>query len=401
MKIRRTGVLFLSLVISAALGGCAGKETVPAQGDAVTQVISQAAETQTSAEIDESEPHKAHFLAVGDNLIHDTVYKQALKRGNGMDYDFTYAYANVADRVKAADISVINQETLICGGDYEPSSYPYFNSPPELGDHMLYIGFDVFTIANNHVLDKGEDGLRACLDYWDDRPEAVVAGVYRGKADKRDIRTFEANGIVFSILAYTENLNGMSLPENSPFIIGNAYDFDGIAEDIKRAKEISDMCVVALHWGVENSPEISRTQLDVSQRFADAGADIIIGNHPHVLRDVRMIDRKDGGKTLCAYSLGNFISAQEIARNLIGGVLEFDVSGCRKDGYDIENVRLTPVITHFEDDFNGIRLYLYGQYSDELAAKHWINCKTKFDMEYIDQTAKAAVDEKYLYLGRE
>ncbi len=336
----------------------------------------------------------ARVIAAGDNLIHSSIYNQAARRTDGDGYNFIYEYDNVDEYIADADIAIINQETLICNDEYEPSDYPYFNSPAALGDHMIDIGFDVFTIANNHVLDQKEDGLEACLDYWDSHPEVLRVGTYRNAEDKANIRTMEKNGIKFSFLAYTENLNGLKLPEDSEIIIGDAYDTEGMITDIKAAKEISDVCIVSLHWGVENSDEITDTQRDTARRLADAGADVIIGTHPHVLRDLEMIERSDGGKTLCAYSLGIFVSAQSEPQNLIGGILDFRVDKTAS-GFYIDDVTLVPTIQHYDADYANNRVYLYSQYTDELAFQHGINATYTFDREYIDSILAKNISEEF------
>ncbi|MDY2847460.1 MAG: CapA family protein [Oscillospiraceae bacterium] len=341
---------------------------------------------------------RVHVVAAGDNLIHSSIYKQAARRSDSGGYDFTYLYDNVDEFIANADIAVLNQETLICNDTIEPSDYPYFNSPTALGDHMINIGFDVFTMANNHVLDWKEEGLSACLDYWDSHPEVTVLGAYRNEEDKENIRTMTSNGIDFSFLAYTESLNGLKLPDSSEMLIGDAYDVDGMVSDIKAAKKISDICIVSLHWGVEDSYVISDTQRDVAQQLADAGADVIIGTHPHVLRDIEMIERKDGGKTLCAYSLGNFVSAQSEPRNLIGGVLDFYVD-CFGDEYSIDDISLIPTIQHYDASYANNRVYFYSQYTDELAAQHGVNSTSKFDMEYIDSVLDNTVSAEFLQKG--
>ena len=94
------------------------------------------------------------FAAVGDNLIHDTVYEQAAARSSG-GYDFTDAYERIADYIAEPDVAILNQETII-STEHNVSSYPMFNSPVEVGEEMLEIGFDVFNIATNHSLDCGE-----------------------------------------------------------------------------------------------------------------------------------------------------------------------------------------------------------------------------------------------------
>ncbi len=375
-------------------------EAVPAVGPVMSAESAAVPDTEAT----EPEPQYAtvNIAATGDNLIHSSIYNQAHARAADGGYDFEYAYENVTPIIRRADMAIINQETLICDGVYEPSSYPRFNSPPELGDHMIDMGFDVFTIANNHTLDKDEDGLAACLDYWDSRDSAVVCGAYRNAADRADIRTAEFGGITFSFLSYTESLNGLSLPAGSELSIGDAYDIDTMVSEIKAAEEISDVTVVALHWGVENSDIISDYQRTTAKQLADAGADIIIGNHPHVLRDIEEIEREDGSVTLCAYSLGNFISAQSVGQNLIGGILEFDVSIRVDENADpdeqpiIGNIELIPIITHYDGNYHDVRIYPLSEYSRELAESHGVKNMSKFGYDYIFEVLKRNINEKYL-----
>lgn len=409
----------LNIIISAALvlgmSSCkadAQPQTVngtdPAETSAAPEVLSETdtspAETTTettTAAKPVPEYSTVSFAAVGDNLIHSSIYKQANARAGGEGYDFEYAYEKIVKIIRSADVAVINQETLICNDVFEPSTYPLFNSPTALGDYMLDIGFDVFTIANNHTLDKGTDGLSACLDYWESKPNAVVCGAYRNAEDRDNIRTAEFDGITFSFLSYTESLNGLYLPQGSPLIIGDSNDVDTMVSEIKKAKEISDVCVVALHWGVENSDIISDWQRTVAKQLSDAGADIIIGNHPHVLRDIEEIEREDGTVTLCAYSLGNFISAQSVGQNLIGGILEFDVSlrtdenRTDADKPIIGNIELIPIVTHYDGNYKNVRIYPLSEYTKDLAESHGVNSMSKFGYDYIFDVLEKNISEKY------
>lgn len=410
---KRIVEIFLSaaMVFSFVCGCKSVEENVPAgvtvaeTKESVTEILSETtADTVTQTET-ETEPKiedlpqilTVSFAAVGDNLIHSSIYKQANERADDDGYDFEYAYKNIEDIIKAADLAVINQETLICGGDYAPSTYPMFNSPPELGEHMLDIGFDVFTMANNHCLDKGEKGLSACIDYWNSHGNAIACGAYRNEFDKNRIRTGEFGGITFSFLSYTESLNGLSLPSGSELIIGDSNDVEGMKEDVRLAKDISDICVVALHWGVEDSDIISDWQRTTAAALSEAGADIIIGNHPHVLRDIEEIEREDGSVTLCAYSLGNFISAQSKGQNLIGGVLEFDVSmPADKSGKPtFGNIRLVPVITHYDGSYGDVRLYPLSEYTREMAEAHGVKSMSRFGYNYIFEVLEKNINEKY------
>lgn len=411
--------LLIALSLTAAFSACSdasheAPEKIITDSAAVSEdggEVLPVMETVTAAQTSATEPEttakpvpeyaNVSIAAVGDNLIHSSIYKQAAKRAADGGYDFGFAYENVKDIIRRADMAIINQETLICGGDYEPSTYPRFNSPPELGDYMLSIGFDVFTIANNHTLDKGTDGLAACLDYWDSRESAVVCGAYRNAEDRANIRTAEFEGITFSFLSYTESLNGLSLPADSELSIGDARDIDTMISEIKAAEEISDVTVVALHWGVENSDIISDYQRATAKQLADSGADIIIGNHPHVLRDIEEIEREDGSAALCAYSLGNFISAQSVGQNLIGGILEFDVSMLLDgDGNPcgqpvIGNIELIPVITHYDGNYQNVRIYPLSEYTREMADSHGVKNMSTFGYDYIFEVLKRNINEKY------
>lgn len=403
------------LILALGLSACVKpvNENVPVmatvtESSSETAVTTTVPTTVTTTETTTTEPparwQDVSFTAVGDNLIHSSIYKQAAQRSADGGYDFTFAYEQAADLISSADIAVINQETLICNDQFAPSTYPCFNSPVALGDHMLSLGFDVFTIANNHTLDKGTDGLNACLDYWESRENAVAAGAYRNAEDKSRIRTNEVNGVTFSYLSYTESLNGLRLPADSPLIIGDANSIDSIISDIEAAEQVSDVCVVALHWGVENSDVISDHQRSYAKLLAEAGADIIIGNHPHVLRDIEFIPRDDGSQALCAYSLGNFISAQSVSQNLIGGVLQFNVSAYVSETEEtheqpvISDVRLIPIVTHYDQGYADVRIYKLSDYTPELASSHGVNRYTPMSYDYIISVLEKNINSEFLVL---
>lgn len=384
--------LILFAICTLIFTGCqkVSEEYIPAEAEiTLGESYTAAPETSqtTAATTAETEPviteKTVSFTALGDNLIHSSIYKQAARRGaeSGKDYDFEYAYAGVADLLDTADITVLNQETLICNDMLEPSSYPTFNSPKALGDHMAELGVDVFTIANNHTLDKGTKGLTYCLAYYDEN-KLMRVGAYRDCADRENIRVMEKNGVKVSFLAYTESLNGLSLPADSPLEIGRT-DMDVMKSEIAAAKEISDICVVSLHWGTENSSVVEDYQRTEAKELAEAGADVIIGNHPHVLREIEIFENSDGGNTICAYSLGNFISAQAVGTNLIGGVLDFDVSVDEGREPQISGYTFIPIVTHYDANYSNIRLYKLSDYTPELASAHGVRVNSRFDYDYI------------------
>lgn len=176
---KKTTILRVIALLAALLMLCACQKAVPAGGEAESN-------DSQSTTADTREPVSVNILAVGDNLIHGVIYNQAHARSATGGYDFTYAYKNVASTVAAADISIINQETII-DPEKAPSTYPCFNSPTELGDEMVKIGFDVFNIANNHSLDKGESGLRNAIKFWKSK-NVVFCGAYLDEEDYKQFR---------------------------------------------------------------------------------------------------------------------------------------------------------------------------------------------------------------------
>ncbi len=343
-------------------------ETLPAEEETTEEETTEAAGGSGTV----------HFLAVGDNLIHTRVYQSAQEHTEGDEaYNFYYCYKNVLDKVEAADLAFINQETVICNGEYEVTgSNLNFCSPDELGIQLVDMGFDIVNLSNNHILDKGSDGMRACMDFWDERvaenPGLIVEGVYRDYQDMFDYRTTEVNGVTVGVLGYTDHTNGYSLPASSEMEIPYLHEEELIEKQIKELSEMVDCVVVSAHWGVEDTHVISEDVKSIAKKMIGWGADIIIGTGPHTLQSMEYITRPDGTEGFVYYSLGNFISGQTDNFNMVGGMALFDI--VKENGVTtIENPKLTPLITQYETGrLNNVRVYPYYLYTDELIADHGI-----------------------------
>ena len=231
MKFRKINLLLTAAVLSVSLTGCAENTTIlqPEEKTDQNYVIDIESigipETTEPPTEPAFQPVDLTFAAVGDNLIHSCVYKTAYQHSaDGIVYDFHYCYRNIADRIAAADLAFVNQETLICNGKLELSGANLnFNSPVELGYDMADVGFDIFNMANNHVLDKGEEGITLTLDYWDELQEnysnVCVLGTYRNEEDMNQYRIIEKKDLKIGMLGYTEHTNGYWLSEDSELVI--------------------------------------------------------------------------------------------------------------------------------------------------------------------------------------
>lgn len=333
------------------------------------------------------------FLACPDNIIHPSVYADAIIRAAAKkgtvpvfspletaDYDFSPIYENVAAAITAADIAYINNESLIGGNENGISGYPTFNTPEAEGEELCKIGFDVFNVAHNHMLDSGNDKyLKNCYNFYTEKGKTVI-GYYKNEAAVADFPIIEKNGIKIAFLTYTSATNGITLPSGSETYIPY-FNESLIQQQVTLAKQKSDIIIVSCHWGADDTTTVDNYQKTYAQFLISLNVDVIVGMGPHALQPMSWEARSDGGKTLLVYSLGNFFSGSQDDFNLLGGMLGFDIV---KDGASgktqIENVVLNPVITHYtlpggvkisHDTGNrNYKIYFLKDYTAELASTH-------------------------------
>lgn len=310
------------------------------------------------------------LLAVGDNLIHIEV----VESGEQIDgsYNFDHLYDNIIEDISAADIAIINQETILGGSDFPYSGYPAFNSPTEIGDSIVKAGFDVVLHATNHTLDKKLPGLLNTFTFWKQYPHIKILGINETKEEQEEIDIIEKNNIKIAMLNYTYGLNGYKMPSNMPYLV-NMLDYDQMERDIKKAREVADFIIVFPHWGTEYVYEPVKTQIDLAKFYFDNGVDLVIGTHPHVLEPVEWMKSNDH-EMLIYYSLGNFISYQKEAPRMLGGMADITIVKNEDDTY-ISDAGITAIVTHYE---NGPSDYNYGiyklkDYTPELASKHGVS----------------------------
>ena len=299
---------------------------------------------------------EASMVAVGDILLHDTVY-QAFEAEDGT-FDFSPLFADIRRYIEPSLFAFVNQETNIGGEDIGLASYPNFNSPFEIARDLIEIGFNMFSRANNHTLDKGAEAIISAEEYWLKFEDIITAGSTDSQEKRDEIAVIERNGIRIALLAYSYGFNGHYLPEGQEYL-ANLFSYEQAQIDIEKAQEVSDVVVVSMHWGAEYEMLPGTLQKEQAQWLADQGVDIILGTHPHVLQPVEFITGKSGNETLVAYSLGNFVSGQVGLEKNVGGILRFDIQKISiRDEVRIEfrNVELMPTYNFFDQDEKIYRL---------------------------------------------
>ncbi len=330
-------------------------------------------------------------LACGDNLIHPSVYFYAMEcaaksKGenctyaatNEADYDFLSIYENVADRMRAADICYINQETLFGGEGTEIDGYPRFNSPEAMGATLKELGVDIVNMAHNHMLDIGSDKAIINTDAFCRSAGMLPLGYYKNQADTDNIPLLESKGIKFAFLTYTSNTNGLTCYSDTyiPYFEENL-----IRKQVALAKQQADVVIVSAHWGDEYAFQPNSMQKRYASLFCELGVDVVIGMHPHCLEPMEWMEGTDGHKMLLAYSIGNFLSGMHEGQTTLEGMLSFDVRKDSESGnITIENPILTPIVAHYtyvrsvdsqrDSGYRNFKLYDLKDYTEELASQH-------------------------------
>lgn len=281
------------------------------------------------------------LIAVGDILIHESVYKDALKSDG--TYNFDSMFTDIEPIIKKYDLKFCNQESTIGGSTLGISGYPSFNSPDEIGDELVNLGFNLISLANNHALDKGEDAVYYSNSYWKNK-DVITAGSYSSVEERNKINVYEQNGIKYAFLAYTTISNATVKKD----YLLNMYSADKVKSDIEAVKDQVDVIIVSMHWGVENANTPTESQKQIAEHLSSLGVNIVIGHHPHVVQPVEYV-----GDTLVIYSLGNFISNQLVLgiNNGIGLMYGIDIV-VDDEGVKFENEYKELVLAYSEKSTN-------------------------------------------------
>lgn len=320
-------------------------------------------------------------MSIGDMLIHMEIVGAA--KG-----DYRMLFQNMKDLFSKADIVTCNQETLLTDR-IPPSGFPIFATPTAVGHAELESGISLVTCASNHTLDQGEKGMADETAFWKDHPQMAAVGIReKGKTFKPTV--LERNGIRLAFLTYTGPMNcRVNLPWWQYYVETlHFYRKRVIAKQIAEARKVADAVVVLPHWGTEYLYAPTKSQRKWAQFLADAGADLIIGTHPHVLQPVEEVAAQGGRTVPVFYSLGNFVSAQKRPGTMLGGMAdctwEKTPSGVRICHYELK-----PLVAATDGDFGTFTVFPLSEYPD-----HWSDQNRLFQI--IQEEHGVKTDKAYL-----
>ncbi len=241
----------------------------------------------------QSQAKIATLLFAGDAMLDRGVRKQIEK-----NQDPLYPFLLIADKLRSADFAFVNLEGPITDrGEKTGSEYSFRFEPVGTINALKFAGIDAVSIANNHIFDYGQLGLTDTVAYL------RASGI--GYARNQESYEFALGKAKLELLAYTNLYPGQ-------------FDLEKIASQISILKMLkaSDLIIISMHWGEEYQSISNEYQQNIAHQLIDAGADLIIGHHPHVVQEIE----EYRGKYI-AYSLGNFIFDQYFSEDTMKGLM--------------------------------------------------------------------------------
>jgi poly-gamma-glutamate capsule biosynthesis protein CapA/YwtB (metallophosphatase superfamily) len=264
-------------------------------------------------------PALVTVAAVGDVLPHGKVKRMAARDG------WATVFGDTGAVLGAADVAFANLESPVAPDVPIPLHDEVFDAPATLPPALAALGIDVVSMANNHAFDQGPEGI---VETWTRVHAAGLGAVGAGPtlADATAPWITTVRGVRIGFLAFCDlsNIDGNTTADapsvfvSGPVCTGDcgadrdavhyAIDLDRLRGAIDAARPLVDVLVVSAHWGNEYRTTPLPEYPPLARQLVDAGADVILGHHPHVLQPVARIRGDSGREGVVAYSLGNFVS---------------------------------------------------------------------------------------------
>ncbi len=295
------------------------------------------------------------IAAVGDiSMSSDQL--RSFRTENG-SFNFSNCFRQVAQTISSADLAIGNFECTVTD---DPGKVQTNNLPTSFLGTLADCGFDFLQTANSCTIQNGISSIDTTMNAIEGYGMRPV-GTYRSaqeRANTGGVQIVEVKGIRIAIVAFTKGLNNMHLPDGCEYAVDLLYsDYDGnyssineegIVSTLENAKAANpDFIIAMVHWGSENSTDISESQEMIADLMINNGVDVIIGSHSHIVGKIehRSVQLKNGSwkDVYIAYSLGDFLTASEQSRTQYSCILNLEFSKDSQTGYcAITDISYTP-----------------------------------------------------------
>ena len=358
----------------------------------------QTQEPKATTQKTNKEVVQCHFI--GDLLYEQPYYDWIEDDSQDKGY-----YDLVKTYFQKDDLTIANLETPIGGKELGTSGVGYsFNASYEIGEQVASLDLEVVSTANNHANDRGNQGIDHTLDFLKEK-DILAVGTYYNQEDRNQGKYITINGIKFGFVSYTyatnqkvseDNLDKVGL-FNRPSDRQMTQDYkDLLTKEVTQTRENCDILIAMMHWGTEFTYDISKQQKDVSKLLSDLGVDIIIGNHPHCSQTMEWIN----DKTLCMYSLGNFVSADPIVDRThqefknaynVSMMVSLDIVK-ENHQFSIQNIDYIPIINYYDQNLENFKLIPYDQYTSQYETTHY-HYQNGLTKKWIEETYQQLIPQ--------
>ncbi len=293
--------------------------------------------------------YNVDLSVVGDILCQMNMINDA--RTDDGTYNFTHMFSNIKQYVQNSDLAIGTLETNFTIDGY--SDNELYNAPIELLQAVKESGIDLVSLAHNHVLDYGIDGVKETIESTNEQGIEAV-GIRKNKLIPEENSQNETNdftgiikeveGIKIAFLAYTYGLNGESSFTDEEKSVVNIYSEELALKDLEYAKQNSNYIIAIMHWGDVNSSEVSDEQNQITGFLVENGIDMILGSHPSVVQPMKIVQDSTGKNVLVAYSLGNYISTLQNENSDVEIILNISIAMKSNDNKAVlQKVSYTPI----------------------------------------------------------
>jgi len=271
------------------------------------------------------------IIAVGDIMLGRYIGKDMAKKNKG----FLHPYKLIKATISKANIAFGNLESPISARGKSTGKKYSFRASTESIAGLVDAGFDVLSLANNHSMDFGPQALHDTISLLKKNSISVV-GAGKNLAEARKPAIFISSSTTVAFLAYDCTFRWTFASNKKTGTCPARIKL--IREDIKKVREKCDIIIVSFHWGNEYSEKVSDFQKKMGHATIDAGADAVVGHHPHVLQGIEFYKNKP-----IVYSLGNFIFDQAFGKTRESLAVKFLIRNKK-----INRVVCIPIVRKFD-----------------------------------------------------
>lgn len=311
-RVKKVPVLFTFLILIGIVFGCLYFFKEYFKKEIKT-------EKPTELEKEEVKRYEGSMTIAGNVLVNSNMWYDTVNADG--TYDFDYVFDGIKDKVKASNINIYSQQSVL-GGKILGESLNYtYNSPTDVFDSLNKLGFNAVSLASYQSFDKGLNGITATTDYIKSK-NAIYSGISGSEETRLGNNVITKSNIRYGLLSYTM---GTDTTFTNSYLV-NVYSDDAVKTDIESIKNDVDIIIVSIDWSNITSYEITQEQSRIANYLSGLGVNVVIGNTGYSIQPIEIIDN-----TIVFYSMGNLLSGHTSIDSRISMIADLKIKITIKD----------------------------------------------------------------------